>query len=198
MTKPKKSKKGSMALKGVGNTKSTPKRMNGWLHCCFTWNNYPDNWEDMLCGSMAPIIKRAVMQEEIGENGTPHIQGYCEFLKKERPIEKIGIKDIHWEKTKNVDASIAYCQKEDTRKPGGKVIIVGFARKINVYKISDKMRSYIAKSRFIDYYSQYWANIHTEYCRYHNSDKCWYCQLTVSSVLTQMYSDIKKINKFSF
>ena len=81
---------------GVGNTKTTPpKRISPSKHWCFTWNNYPEDWEKQLRGSMVPHISKIVMQEETGENGTPHIQGYVEFKKKIRPMQLIKIKAIH-------------------------------------------------------------------------------------------------------
>lgn len=61
------------------------------------------------------MVPRYVFQEETGENGTKHLQGYFEFSTKVRPKGKIDIKEMHWEKTKNVQASIEYCQKDDTR-----------------------------------------------------------------------------------
>jgi len=51
----------------------------------------------------------------VGEKGTPHLQGTIYLKKKERAsaMKKIDQK-IHWEATKSVSASIAYCNKKDT------------------------------------------------------------------------------------
>lgn len=101
---------------GEGNTKPPlKKRCTASKKWCFTLNN-PD-------GSMAPLLEemfknkkcKYVFQEETGEEGTPHLQGYVEFESKVRPIECIGIKQIHWEKTRDDKASIKYCCKSDTR-----------------------------------------------------------------------------------
>lgn len=46
-----------------------------------------------------------------------HYQGYCRFPKKTRPIEHFNntiFDKIHWEKSRNIDASKYYCIKEET------------------------------------------------------------------------------------
>lgn len=96
-----------------GNTK--PQRVYASLHWCFTLNNWNMEHVNTLLDHVSDgSIKRYCWQAEIGDEGTPHLQGYLEFAKKQRPIEFIGIKEIHWEKTKDVKASIKYCTKEDS------------------------------------------------------------------------------------
>lgn len=79
-------------------------------------NNYGE--EDIEKISSNSSIKSYIFQEEVGENGTPHLQGYVEFNKKIRPKSLFNEK-IHWEKCRNIEASIEYCQKSETRS--GKV-----------------------------------------------------------------------------
>lgn len=93
---------------GSGNTKQIPPSLN-W---CFTLNNYTKNDISSIVDST--VIDKYVFQEETGESGTPHLQGYIKFIKKLRPKALFNSK-IHWEKTRNVEKSIAYCSKEDTR-----------------------------------------------------------------------------------
>lgn len=52
----------------------------------FTLNNYTEkDWETLR--DNRDVFKRLVVGKEIGEKkGTPHLQGYCEFKKKERRI----------------------------------------------------------------------------------------------------------------
>lgn len=57
--------------------------------------------------------------EEVGDEGTPHIQGYVEFPTKRRPIETIGIKRIHWEKCRgSAKSNIEYVTKDGTNING--------------------------------------------------------------------------------
>lgn len=85
------------------------------LKWCFTFNNYTkDNIKEII-ETFSRISTKYVFQEETGENGTPHLQG-CVFLKKKMRYSQFKLSDkIHWEKMRNDDASIAYCQKVETR-----------------------------------------------------------------------------------
>ncbi len=86
---------------------------------CFTLNNYGEEdtvslshpeWNNMK-------ITKMVFQEEIGnENGTKHLQGVVQFANQ---VSFTSLKEfhdkIHWSKCRNLNASIKYCSKEDTR-----------------------------------------------------------------------------------
>lgn len=87
------------------------------MNWVFTWNNpdyeaeQPNVWAD---------VKYAVWQHEVGENGTPHYQGYVCFTKLMRLA---GLKEInptiHWAVRKGTHAQAkAYCTKEETRTDG--------------------------------------------------------------------------------
>lgn len=79
---------------------------------CFTYNNYPSDALTQLTQYFGDA--QYVIGIETGkENGTPHLQGAVKFenarafstLKKAWP-------QIHWEITKNWNASVKYCKKE--------------------------------------------------------------------------------------
>ncbi len=100
-----------------GNTKQiSPSR-----HWCFTLNNYTTDDIKFLCSTSS--IERYVFQEEVGESGTPHLQGYLTFVTKKRPFSVFKCSNYHWEKCRNINKSILYCQKEDTRV--GKIFTKG-------------------------------------------------------------------------
>ncbi len=83
----------------------------------FTYNNYKD--EDII--KIIDIISsnnpgsKYIFQEETGEEGTRHLQGYIGFAKKIRPKGLFKEFIIHWTKCRNVKLAIAYCHKADTR-----------------------------------------------------------------------------------
>lgn len=100
---------------GVGNTNSTPKRVNACKTWCFTWNNYTqDDIKSLISAFGSTGASFYVFQEETGLGGTKHLQGVVGFKRKLRPKNLFSNK-IHWEICRNKKASIAYCQKEDTR-----------------------------------------------------------------------------------
>lgn len=100
-----------------GNTESGAKKTeyqyNYWF---FTLNNY----EAEVCEQLEQVFKHEckwyVFQEEIGEKGTPHLQGTISLKVKQRlsNLKKIDPR-IHWEHTKSVKGSVAYCSKEASR-----------------------------------------------------------------------------------
>lgn len=56
------------------------------------------------------------MQQEIGEQGTPHIQGVIAVAPKKRHSSLcLLFPDVYWRPCKSVTKSIWYCTKEDTR-----------------------------------------------------------------------------------
>jgi len=99
---------------GLGNTKAPQIAVSkNWV---FTLNNWSEDQKDKIlniCANSA-IINKYIFQAEIGAQGTPHLQGYIEFAKRDRPMNVFEIKDIHWEKCKSPKASITYCSKSDT------------------------------------------------------------------------------------
>ena len=101
------------------------KRISPAKRWCFTLNNYTE----LEIGSMVPIIKdkccKAIISKEIGESGTPHLQGFIKFKTKARPIGVFGNPNIHFEKCKGSDEdNYNYCSKD-----GDIILVVGFKPK---------------------------------------------------------------------
>jgi hypothetical protein len=94
-----------------GNIRSRP---NPGKHWFFTWNNYPEDYERRIgsIGSNGSIVS-VVVQSEVGENGTPHLQGYIAFKTKGRPMGLLP-KEVYWERARDPGASIEYCRKDET------------------------------------------------------------------------------------
>jgi len=130
---------GSGEVAAVGNTRTTAdiiERCSASVKWCMTWNNYPDDWKDKLLGRIGSVgSKFYIFGKEVGDSGTPHIQGFIYFAKKVRPIETIKIKEIHWEKAKgNVKENYIYCSK------GNDFIQQGFTRQWIVNNGLDKIK----------------------------------------------------------
>lgn len=81
------------------------------LGFCFTLNNYnADEYEALLNMECRYVI----IGKEVGECGTPHLQGFVQFdsLKSLKGLKKINAR-AHWEATKgSIDQNVAYCSKD--------------------------------------------------------------------------------------
>jgi len=97
-----------------GNTK--PPRISASIHWVLTLNNYTEDELEVLKNTWldGSLVSQYCVQKEIGESGTPHLQGYIAFTKKARPSELFACKRIHWEKCRSPKDAIAYCSKNDT------------------------------------------------------------------------------------
>ncbi len=99
------------------NTKVVPgkvrrQRSRTW---CFTLNNYTKEDIDTLAQPNLKIVKY-IFQEEISKTGTEHLQGVI-CLK--NPMGLSALKKIHgrahWEISRNWNASMNYCSKNESR-----------------------------------------------------------------------------------
>lgn len=103
---------------GDGNTKKVPRtytsKTRNWF---FTLNNYTKmDIGTILNENTKKNLKQFCFQEEIGENGTRHLQGVLAYS---NPISFNTMKKLlpraHWKRTRNLKKALAYCCKEDTR-----------------------------------------------------------------------------------
>lgn len=108
-----------------GNTKSLSisgkTQITQSRYWCFTWNNYDleESEQNEIYFQKHGFLY--VMGFEVGESGTPHIQGYLEHEKRFRPselkFEKTKWNSIHWEKRKGSRQEAGtYCMKDGNYK----------------------------------------------------------------------------------
>lgn len=99
---------------------------------CFTLNNYS---EEELCSiiCLKDLCEKLVVGKEVGEEGTPHLQGYFKLIEKRRPFSLGLSKRIHFEKAKGTPLqNYAYCSKDDDV-----VVCKGFPQPVKVLKDSE-------------------------------------------------------------
>lgn len=97
--------------------RKSSKRTNPAKRWCFTLNNYTE--EEV--GAIGSRFKEFqwIMGYEVGESGTPHLQGYVEFPTKIRPLSLGLSKRIHWEVARcDRSVNIRYCSKAGNVVPG--------------------------------------------------------------------------------
>lgn len=94
--------------------KSTCRGKRSWF---FTLNNYKEKDITHYTECFSKYGNKYIFQEEIGKNGTPHLQG-CFNMKDtwtlKRLKELLG-KEVHLEICRNFKAAQRYCCKEETR-----------------------------------------------------------------------------------
>ena len=100
-----------------GNTK-TPSdvRIHPSKKWCFTLNNYTDEEYGAVVQCFDGCASKYIIGDEVGENGTPHLQGYVEFKSRVRPLSLKLSNRIHWEKARGSgDDNFQYCSKESVK-----------------------------------------------------------------------------------
>lgn len=96
-----------------GNTGASSVRKNRkWF---ITLNNYSQEEKDNILEQWNSQ-KAYVIQEEMGKNGTPHLQG-CVWMKNPRSLKSMKIinERAHWEVCKSWKDAVVYCSKEETK-----------------------------------------------------------------------------------
>lgn len=98
----------------VGNTKTTHiKQVAPSKRWCFVLNNYTQDEIDCLVPKFQEYCKKYIVAKEVGEFGTPHLQGFFEFHTKRRPIGVFNNIRLHFDKARACDLDqVIYCSKE--------------------------------------------------------------------------------------
>lgn len=98
-----------------GNTKPSPHQpRNRSRRWCLTLNNYTKEEYNALCLNVSKISGVCIIGDEVGQEGTPHLQVYIEFVNQvDFSVIKKMCPRAHIEKAKgNRKQNIAYCSKE--------------------------------------------------------------------------------------
>lgn len=101
-------KNGDSGDSGKGNISPRINQLTKW---CLTWNNYDTTKFGDLETFLKTFCWKYMIQSEVGESGTPHLQG-CIWLKKAMRWSEFGLpKQICWSKMISEKGSMEYCQK---------------------------------------------------------------------------------------
>lgn len=106
------------------------------LNWCFTVNN-PLAYDEGVVSAWHPdLAKYVVFGREVGEEGTPHLQGYVQFKSKKRltALKKLH-KEAHWEVAKgNPQQNLDYCSKDGDFVELGESISQGNRSDLEAFK----------------------------------------------------------------
>lgn len=126
----------SIMFQGEGNTNPPPakKQISPAKRWCFTLNNFLNEDLEMFSSIVPTFCSKCIIGREVGESGTPHLQGYLEFKTKKRPKSVFLNDRIHWTKCKgSADDNLNYCSKD-----GDVVLSIGFPKPLDL--IGDSKR----------------------------------------------------------
>ncbi|AHH31481.1 replication-associated protein [Dragonfly larvae associated circular virus-9] len=120
---------------------SIPKMGHQVKRWCFTLNNYTEE-------EYKEIVEKIewtyiIIGREVGEEGTPHLQGYIELKKKSslNQIKKVNQK-IHWEQLRGKPFQAAdYCKKENNFQEWGHISMSGGGTTEKIGAIIEKAKS---------------------------------------------------------
>lgn len=113
--------------------------MNRLRNVCFTWNNYDDTSLDAI--KARDDVTYAVYGFEVGENGTPHIQGYLEFKTSVRftTLQKV-LGNSHMEKRRGTAKQAAdYCKKDGKFEEYGTLSSQG--KRTDLYEVAEMVNA---------------------------------------------------------
>lgn len=88
----------------------TSSRSRGWV---FTLNN-PTEWDNVDIERLQEGAQYVIYGREVGEEGTPHYQGYCYFSTLKSLLQvKDFLPRAHWERQRGtISEAIEYCKKD--------------------------------------------------------------------------------------
>ena len=97
----------------ITDSPSRKKQISPCKRWCFTLNNYTSEHIDVFKFHSSKY-KKCIIGEEIGESGTPHLQGFIKFTTKLRPLSLFKELGCHWEKARGTDnENLKYCSKDN-------------------------------------------------------------------------------------
>ena len=126
-------------------------RTRRFRNLVFTLNNYTGEEYQSLLNH--PMFKYVIIGKEVGEQGTPHLQGYAELIK-QMTLTKVK-KDIHpgmhfERRYGSQKEAIDYCKEDGQREERGQVNRPGERTDLN--KVKDLIKSGLSKRELFDNY----------------------------------------------
>lgn len=106
---------------------------------CFTLNNYTDEDVQRLV-DLAPSVGYIVFGKEIGDSGTPHLQGFVQFATRLRfdPAKAKISGRCHLERARNVQQARDYCIKDGDFTEFGTLSTSGSRNDLEEFKAAVK------------------------------------------------------------
>jgi len=129
-------------------------------HWCFTLNNYTDDDVALLrrVGEGGEGVDYLVFGREVGENDTPHLQGFVSFTNRRYLAgAKRLIDRAHYERARGTPVeAIAYCKKDGEFEEFGRAP-AGRGRRTDLEEIREAIRGGTEELEIADSYFSQWC-----------------------------------------
>lgn len=105
-------------------------------HWAFTLNNYTVHEETELPDA-GDQVRYIIYGREVGENGTPHLQGHVQFRDRKRASavkRLLGTDRVHIEVARSPAASVEYCKKSGDFTEKGSMQVAGRRSDLDEFK----------------------------------------------------------------
>lgn len=142
---------------------------------CWTLNNYTPEQEDALEQCVGEDVSYLCYGKEVGESGTPHLQGYVEFGNRvglRRAKSVLGIRELHIEPRRGSQAeAIGYCRKDGDFREFGTRARCGQGRRTDLEDIRRAIDDGASEEKISQEYFSRWViyrKSFAEYRRLHN------------------------------
>lgn len=146
------------------------------IHWCFTFNN-PQKNPEAIIDSLPKSMSYLIQAEEIAPStGTPHLQGYCQFIKKTKKCSAIlaltkkvkSFQDLyHLIKCNGSDMdNYNYCRKLDDHGVYQNASWVEYGTRSEIQRVHKSVKI-LLDGKYLEPIHQYWLDYELERIQFH-------------------------------
>lgn len=132
-------------------------RAKNW---CFTLNNYTHEDVARILGLEAEVsVSYCVFGREIGESGTPHLQGFVSFKERKTRASVVALLgQAHFTVARRVQNSIEYCKKDGDFSEFGTPPVVSQGQRSDIELFKEEVASGVLDPKLLrETHSEVWA-----------------------------------------
>lgn len=145
-------------------------------NACFTVNNYTEEMKLKIISYLNDNTTYYVFGHEVGENGTPHLQGYCEFANSRsfKAVHK-ALCNAHIEARKGTAQQASeYCKKDGNFEEHGEISVQG--ARTDIDQVRDILRESTGRPmrEVVDNATSYQSiKVAEQWLKYHEIKRLW-------------------------